>query len=225
MYKALKGIGIIEKLSKSLPRHSLVTIYKSFVRPHLDYGDIIYDQPNNESFTQKIERIQYNAALTITGAIKGTSQNKLYSELGFESLKFRRWFRKLCTFFKIKRTGKPEYLFDIIPKTNHLYNTRLSEDVTTFYSRTDVFKYSFFPSTILEWNKLDRRIRQSTTMLSFRNALLKIGQPTPKPVCNILDPNGLKLLTRLRLGLSHLNEHKFNHNFKECVNPLCSCSL
>ena len=62
-------------------------------------------------------------------------------------------------------------------------------------------------------------------MLSFRNALLKIGQPTPKPVYNILDPNGLKLLTRLRLGLSHLNEHKFNHNFKECVNPLCFCSL
>ena len=62
-------------------------------------------------------------------------------------------------------------------------------------------------------------------MLSFRNALLNIGRPTPKPVCNILDPNGLKLLTRLRLGLSHLNEHKFNHNFKECVNPLCSCSL
>ena len=140
MSKALKGIGIIKKLSKSLPWHSLVIIYKSFVRPQLDYGDIIYDQPNNGSFTQKIERTQYNAALAITGAIKGTSQNKLYSELGFESLKFRRWFRKLCTFFKIKTTGKPEYLFDIIPKTNHLYNTRLSEDVTTFYSRTDFFK-------------------------------------------------------------------------------------
>ena len=51
MSKALKGIGIIKKLSKSLPRHSLVTIYKSFVKPHLDYGDKIYDQPNNESFT------------------------------------------------------------------------------------------------------------------------------------------------------------------------------
>ena len=94
MSKALKGIGIIKKLSRNLPRHSLVTIYKSFVRPHLDYGDIIYDQPNNESFTQKIERIQYNAALAITGAIKGTSQSKLYSELGFESQKFKRCFRK-----------------------------------------------------------------------------------------------------------------------------------
>ena len=101
----------------------------------------------------------------------------------------------------------------------------MPEAVTTFYSRTDVFKYSFFPSTKIKWNKHDRRIGQSTTILSFRNALLKIGRPTSKPVYNIHDPNGLKLLTKLRLGLSHLNEHKFNHNFKECVNPLCFCSL
>ena len=90
MSKAIKGISIIRKLNKTLPRHSLITIYKSFVRPHLSYGDIIYDQPNNESLNQKIERIQYNAALVITGAINGTSKSRLYSELGLESLKFRR---------------------------------------------------------------------------------------------------------------------------------------
>ena len=87
--KATKGIGIIKKFSsKTLPRHAQITIYKSFVRPHLDYGNI-YEQPNNESLNQKIERIQYNAALAITGAIKRTSQSKLYNKLGFESLKFR----------------------------------------------------------------------------------------------------------------------------------------
>ena len=95
MSKAMKGIGVIQKLNKTLPRHSLIVIYKSSVGPQLDYGDIIYDQPNNERFTQKTEIIQYKAALAITGAIKGTSQSKLYSGLGFESLKFRRWFRKL----------------------------------------------------------------------------------------------------------------------------------
>ena len=195
------------------------------MKTYLDYGDIIYNQPNNKRFTQKIEQIQYNAAFAITSAIKGTSQNKLYSDLEFESLKFRRWFRKLCTFFKIKTTSNSEYLFNIIPKTNHLYNTPSSEDVTIFYRRMDVFKYYSFPSTILELNKIDRRIRHSTTSLSFKNALLEIGRPTPKRVYNIVDPNSLKLLTRLRLGLSHLNEHKFNHNFKECVNPLCPCSL
>ena len=87
------------------------------MRPHLDYGDIIYDLPNNESFTQKFERFQYKAALAITGAIKETSQSKLYSELGFESLKFRRSFRKLCSFSELKTSGLPEYLFDLFHKT------------------------------------------------------------------------------------------------------------
>ena len=91
--------------------------------------------------------------------------------------------------------GREEYLFDIIPQTNHLYNTRFFKDVTTFYSRTDAFKYSFFPSIILEWNKIDKRMQQSTTMLSFKIPLLEIGRPTSKPVYNILDPNGLKLMT------------------------------
>ena len=67
--KANKGIGVIKKLSNTLPRDAMLTIYQSFVRPHLDYGDIIYDQPQNESFCNKLESIQYNAALAITGAI------------------------------------------------------------------------------------------------------------------------------------------------------------
>ena len=50
MTKAMKEIGVIKRLSKMLPRHSLFTIYKSFVRPHPDYGDILYDQPKNKSF-------------------------------------------------------------------------------------------------------------------------------------------------------------------------------
>ena len=72
----------MKRLSNTLPRKSLLNIYKSSIRPHLDYCDIIYEQPNNESFCTKIERIQHNAALAITGAIKGTSQIKLYKELG-----------------------------------------------------------------------------------------------------------------------------------------------
>ena len=52
---------------------ALLTVYKSFVRPHLDYGDIIYDQPNNESFCQKLRSYKYIAALAITGSIRGTS--------------------------------------------------------------------------------------------------------------------------------------------------------
>ena len=54
-----------------------------FIRPHLDYGDVVYDQSSNDAFSDKLETVQYNAALAITGAIKGTSREKLYQELGF----------------------------------------------------------------------------------------------------------------------------------------------
>ena len=73
--KANNGTRIIRKLSNTLPKNSLLTIYKSSIRPHLDYCDIIYDQSNNESFCTEIESIQYNSALL--GAIKGTSHTKL----------------------------------------------------------------------------------------------------------------------------------------------------
>ena len=64
--------------------------------PIVDYGGVIHDQPNNNGLSKKIESIQYNAALPITVAIRGASKKKLYQELGLESLKDRRWLRRLC---------------------------------------------------------------------------------------------------------------------------------
>ena len=72
-----KTIGLLPKLYNTLPRLPLLTIYKPFIRPHLDYGDIIYDQACNVSFPQKLEFIQYNSALAIMGAIRGTSRETL----------------------------------------------------------------------------------------------------------------------------------------------------
>ena len=61
-----------------------MTIYKSFIRPNLDYGDVIYDRDYNESFHQNLESLQYSAAISITGAIRGTSSEKLFQELRLE---------------------------------------------------------------------------------------------------------------------------------------------
>ena len=80
-------IGLIRKLQPVIPRAALLTIYKSFLRPHLDYEDVIYDRTFSESFRN--ESFQYNAALAITGATRGSSREKLYQELGLESLKPR----------------------------------------------------------------------------------------------------------------------------------------
>ena len=192
--KANKGIGITKRLSHNLPRKSLITIYKSFIRPHLDYYDVIYDQPNNESFCSKIIQIQYNAALAITSAIRGTSQTKLCNELGLESLKFRRWFRQLCTFFKI--------IPKKIPSSQTHYNTRNTDQVETYYCRTDIFENSFFLHTIIEWNKLDLDVHKSKSYATFWNTLLKLGRPIQRAIYSINNPVGLKPLTRLRLGLS-----------------------
>ena len=76
----------------------MLTIYKCFVRTHLDYDDTIYDQAFKDSFHQKNESLQYNAALAITVAIRGTSREKISQELGLESLQQRRWYGKLCLF-------------------------------------------------------------------------------------------------------------------------------
>ena len=67
--KAMKIVGTIRKLNSPLPTSSLMTLYKSFVRPHLDYDDVIYDKPNNQRFIDKIESVQYNSVLAFTGAI------------------------------------------------------------------------------------------------------------------------------------------------------------
>ena len=84
--KINKTVGLLRKLHNLLPRTAFITIYTAFVRPHLDYGDILYDQAFNLSFHQKIESIQYRACLAMTGVIQGTSKKKIYQELGLESL-------------------------------------------------------------------------------------------------------------------------------------------
>ena len=60
---------VLRKLQTVLPRYSLLTINKTFIRPHLDYCDVIYDKILNESWHKKLESAQYNAELAITGAI------------------------------------------------------------------------------------------------------------------------------------------------------------
>ena len=80
----------------------------------------------------------------------------------------------------------------------------------------------FFLYTVKEWNK---EIRNSESYSIFKKSLLKFIRTIPNSVFGVADIYGIKLLTRLSVGLSHLREHKFRHNFQDAINPLCSCSL
>ena len=164
---------ILKKLSGFLPRHLLITLYKAFIRPHLDYPDIIYDQPNNLNLCNKIETCLYNAALAITGAITGSSKKRLYQGLGFEYLSSTRWLTKLCTFYRIVRNKSPGYLCKYILLGDHTYLTRNSNNIKHIFCRSKYFANSFFPYTIKEWNKLSLEIWNSESYSIFKKSLLK----------------------------------------------------
>ena len=224
--KANKGIGLIKRLYPLVPRKSLLNIYKSFIRPHLDYGDIIYDQPNNNSFCNMIESVQYNACLAITGAIKKSSRERLYQELGLESLRDRRWYRRLVFFYKIVHGISPTYLRCFLPGKQRSYNPERSNQFRNINWNTDYFKNSFFPYCVPEWNELKPELRETNSISLFKKGLLKskkFSKSNKRPIFNVFDPEGIKLITRLRVKLSHLREHKFQNNFLDTPNSLCIC--
>ena len=148
----------------------------------------------------------------------------MYKKLGLESLKFKRYFRRLCIFFKIQQSGLPSHFFNLIPQSNHISNTRQSDKVESFHCRKNAFRNSFFPCFTEEWHKLKPEITIVELYLKFRKLILNLDncRPISNPIYNVFNLLGLKYLTRVRLELSHLNEHRFKRNFQDCT---VSCSL
>ena len=161
----------------------MIAEYKSFVRPHLDYGDIIYDQSNNVSLSDKTESVQYNAALAITVAIKGTLQEKLYQQLGLSCLK---WFHLKCL---------PIFMKYFLP----FKSRNVSQLASNFLRcRTELFQNSILTFTITEWNILDPDVRNVTLIRYFARIFLVLA------IYNISNPLGIKPPNRLQLGFSYL---------------------
>ena len=162
--KAKKNLGIIKHLSILLPRKTLDQMYKALVRSHFDYYDILYHIPSLQTqlgvcltdLMVKAERIQYQAALAITGAWQGSSRSKLYEELGWESLSERRWCRRILQIHKIVSNKTPSYLKDKLPRHRRpLYSQ--NNNINTFHEircRSPRYMSSFFPDAITAWNNV-----------------------------------------------------------------------
>ena len=208
-------IGIIKRLSVSVPRKALLTIYKSFIRPHLDYGDILYDKPGNQNFQNKLEKVQYKACLAITGAIQGTSRQKIYDELGLHTLIERRWRSKLTFFYKIVNGLLPEYLYSYLKfpsQENYPLRSALTTKMNPIPSRSKTFRKTFFPYFINEWNNLKPEVRNAKQIGVFKKN--DYCRKKENSLFSIHNPVGVKLLTRLRLQLS----------FEDTTSPMCSCN-
>ena len=158
--RSRQGIGMLRFLSKY--RDTLNEMYKLYVRPHLDYGDVIYHILQNicefshsvvlTNQIEKLESVQYSTALAATGACKGTSRGKLYDELGWESLNRRRWSRRCILIYKIVNNLTSDYTRHQIPHLQESsYDLHRRATVGQICARTQGFKSSFYPKCLSEW--------------------------------------------------------------------------
>ena len=231
--KAKKVIGIIKHLSKYLPVKTLNQMYKTFVRPPLDYCDVIYHEPlkisdekHDISLTapmEEVERVQYKGALAVTGAWQGSNRSKLYDELGWEPLTYRRLSHRLIMLFKIINRLIPYYLGEKLPSVRNPSSDSPITIFREFRPRTERFAKTFFPDAIKLWNTLMPFFNEMPCLSELKKHLLSLFRPTAKSIFNIYDPVGTKHLFQLRLGLSKLRSHKKNHNFLDTPTDHCLC--
>ena len=121
------------------------------------------------------------------------------------------------------KNQSPKYLFKIIPKLTRPYSARRHPNNFPHFKVEHIFKNTFFLSVINELNKLDPEIQNAPSLNIFKKNILKFIRPAANKIFGCHNLKGIKYLTRLRLGLSHLHEHKFKNNFRDKLNPFCTC--
>ena len=225
--RADKRLSVIRRCQTILPRSCKEMLYKTTIRPVLDYGDIIYD-PCLKSESEAIEKFQRKAALVCTGAFRITSSERLLNELGWEKMETRRTVHRQTLFYKIVNSLSPPYLWQIcnlIPHNTDAYNLRRNNSLLVPFIHKEIFCKSFFPKTVREWNNLSVDTKRSESVQSFKNKLKSTYGPKE---ANKLFTYGHGRPTinhcRMRLGLSHLRGQLFNYKLIDtpfCENETC----
>ena len=205
-------------------------MYKTFARTHMDYCDIIYHQAADitesgqvlTSLMAEVECVQYRGALAVTGAWQGTNRSKLYEELGWESLSDRRMVQRLIQLYKIINLYTPCYLRDKLPPRSNPF-VQIPYTFKEFRIRTERFRKTFFPDAIKNWNTVISDFADIPELKIFKAHLLSFYRPNLKSIFGVHDPQGIKWLFQLRLGLSPLRSHKKRHNFLDTPSDMCLC--
>ena len=224
--RAEQRICNMYSLSFKLNRKTLETLYFSFIRPILEYADVLLTNLT-ENDSLKIEKVQKRAGKIVSGAIKGTSYDVIINELGWEPLNVRRNRRQLLFFSDIVHKHTPSYLCDDLPpsvqtRTDNRYQLRNNANLTNYRPRTETLRNSFFPFTLNTGNTTDEAIR----LIDNHNILLsKIKHPIPKK-----KPHFYKfsrkvniIMSRLRMNCSELKYHLYINHVSETPNCLCGC--
>ena len=223
MDKANRRLGILRSLKYKLNRLSLERIYFSFIRPILEYGDIIWDMAPKELLNQ-LESIQLNAARIVVGATARSSTEGLYQETSWEPLEKRREHHRLCLMFKIVNMKAPVYLIDLLPgqiRARTGYQLRNRTNIDQPAARVNLYANSFFPNTIRLWNELPNETKSLPSIEAF-----KAKHVRSRPKKNALFYYGGRLESaiqaRMRLKNSPLKADLCN-TLHVIQSPLCPC--
>ena len=172
----------MRKLKFKLYRKSLETIYMAFIRPLIEYGDIIWDNCSQYE-KQELDKIQNEAARITTGTTRLVSIRAPCKEIGWDSLEKRRSNNKLTLFYKMTHNLAPLYLSSLVPQSVSnilLCNLRNSNNLQTTDARKTHYYNSFLPSTVRAWNNINDEVKQSDSLNTFKGFLSKDKLLVPK---------------------------------------------
>ena len=216
--KANRKLAVLRNV-KFLHRNTIDLLYKLTCRSLIDYGLVVYGSTLTQRNLDRLERIQYRAAKIATGALHHSSKIKLNNDLGWESIKTRIDFLGLSLFHKINLGETRPLLTTFLPQRNERIGRQLG-DYKKLPNYGVKFSNSFFPYFSQKWNTLPRCFRYYD-LVDFKFNLKKRLKPEKQKHFSLGSKLGNKLLTRLRVGRSHLNSHSFAVGRVESPNCLC----
>ena len=222
IHTAGKQLNVLRKVKYQLKRENLSKLYTVFIRPVLEYASEVWSNCS-ECDSNRLERVQLQAARIVTGLPIYASKAALYFETGWEPLESRRKRKCLCQMYNIVNNKSPGYLQSLMPPTvaNTIgYDLRNSANITVPYTRLNIYQKSFFPATIKLWNELEEGIKVSPNLSIFKRKITENRVISPKSFsfgdrkCNIIH-------TKLRHGCSQLNSDLYRVHLLQ--SPLCEC--
>ena len=203
--KAWKRLNMMRNLKTRLDRKTLQIIYFSFIRPLIEYADVVWDNCPR-LLKDQLDKMQMEAARIVTGCSKFVSLLDLTREAGWESLSERRRKHKLLLYFEMVNGLCPSTLSALVPQSigrTSSYSLRGSQNHRIPTCRTELYKRSFLPTVIEEWNKLAVEIRDQNSIFCFKNYLNR-NKPTPKRLYFIGERKLQVIYTRIRNKCSSL---------------------
>ena len=219
--KANRKLSVLRSV-KLLSRQTLDLLYKITVRSVIDYALPVYLKTLNITEIARLEQIQYRAAKVVTGGLHFTSKDKLNTELGWESIQKRSDILGLNIFHKIHLHETRPLIRSCMPKLDfeREHFLRSKGGYIPFKNTGSKFKTSFFPYHSELWNSLPKNI-QSTNLIDFKEFTKKEMKPKRYKHFSKGNKYTNSLLTRIRIGRSYLNQHKFSIGHAD--SPECLC--